>query len=261
MAFTHLHVHTEYSLLDGAARIDKVVKRAKELGMDSLAITDHGVMFGVVDFYKECQKQGIKPIIGCEVYTAARSRHQKDSVKDKRQGHLILLAKNNEGYKNLVKIVSIGYTQGLYYKPRIDKEVLRDHSEGLIALSACLAGEVQHHLLNRDYEGAKKEAAELLEIFGEGNFYLELQDQGLEEEQAIFPDMKRLHRELGIPFAATNDVHYVTAESAALHDVLLCIQTGAHMNDEHRMRFPNNEFYLKSEEEMRRIFLNLIINL
>ena len=141
-------------------------------------------------------------------YTAARSRHQKDSVKDKRQGHLILLAKNNEGYKNLVKIVSIGYTQGLYYKPRIDKEVLRDHSEGLIVLSACLAGEVQHHLLNRDYEGAKKEAAELLEIFGEGNFYLELQDQGLEEEQAIFSDMKRLHRELGIPFAATNDVHY-----------------------------------------------------
>ncbi len=257
MAFTHLHVHTEYSLLDGAARIDKVVKRAKELGMDSLAITDHGVMFGVVDFYKECQKQGIKPIIGCEVYTAARSRHQKDSVKDKRQGHLILLAKNNEGYKNLVKIVSIGYTQGLYYKPRIDKEVLREHREGLIALSACLAGEVQHHLLNRDYEGAKKEAAELLEIFGEGNFYLELQDQGLEEEQAILPDMKRLHRELGIPFAATNDVHYVTAESAAPHDVLLCIQTGAHMNDEHRMRFPNNEFYLKSEEEMRQIFSSI----
>ena len=172
MAFTHLHVHTEYSLLDGAARIDKVVARAKELGMNSLAITDHGVMFGVVDFYKECKKQGIKPIIGCEVYTAKRTRFNKDPEKDKRQGHLILLAENAVGYRNLVKIVSRGYTEGLYYKPRVDKDLLREYSEGLIALSGCLAGEIQFRLVNGDYEGARAEAAELLSIFGEGSFYL-----------------------------------------------------------------------------------------
>lgn len=257
MAFTHLHVHTEYSLLDGAARIDKVVKRAKELGMDSLAITDHGVMFGVVDFYKECKKEGIKPIIGCEVYTAKRTRFDKDPQRDKRQGHLILLAENDTGYRNLVKIVSRGYTEGLYYKPRVDKELLSAYSEGIIALSGCLAGEVQQRLLQRDYEGAKKEAEELLSIFGEGNFFLELQDQGLDEEKAILPGMKQLHEELGIPFAATNDVHYVTSDSAAAHDVLLCIQTGALLSDENRMRFPNSEFYLKSEEEMREIFKDI----
>ena len=198
MAFTHLHVHTEYSLLDGAARIDKVVARAKELGMNSLAITDHGVMFGVVDFYKECKKQGIKPIIGCEVYTAKRTRFDKDPEKDKRQGHLILLAENAVGYRNLVKIVSRGYTEGLYYKPRVDKDLLREYSEGLIALSGCLAGEIQFRLVNGDYEGARAEAAELLSIFGEGSFYLELQDQGIEEEYRILPGMKRLHEELGI---------------------------------------------------------------
>ena len=207
MAFTHLHVHTEYSLLDGAARIKDVVARAKELGMDSLAITDHGVMFGVVDFYKECRKQGIKPIIGCEVYTAARRLTDKDAEKDKRQGHLILLVKNETGYKNLIKIVSEGFIRGYYYKPRIDKDVLRAHSEGLIALSGCLAGEIQHRLLLRDYAGAKAEAEALLEIFGEGNFYLELQDQGLEEERAILPDMRQLSEELGIPLVATNDAH------------------------------------------------------
>ncbi|MDD5987100.1 MAG: DNA polymerase III subunit alpha [Eubacteriales bacterium] len=257
MAFTHLHVHTEYSLLDGAARIDKVVARAKELGMNSLAITDHGVMFGVVDFYKECKKQGIKPIIGCEVYTAKRTRFDKDPEKDKRQGHLILLAENAVGYRNLVKIVSRGYTEGLYYKPRVDKDLLREYSEGLIALSGCLAGEIQFRLVNGDYEGARAEAAELLSIFGEGSFYLELQDQGIEEEYRILPGMKRLHEELGIPFAATNDVHYVTADAAAAHDVLLCIQTGALLSDEDRMKFPNNEFYLKSEEQMRALFADL----
>ena len=254
MAFTHLHVHTEYSLLDGAARIKDVVARAKELGMESLAITDHGVMFGVIDFYKECKKQGIRPIIGCEVYTAARKMTDKDAEKDKRQGHLILLVKNETGYKNLIKIVSEGFIHGYYYKPRIDKEVLRAHSEGLIALSGCLAGEIQHRLLMRDYAGAKEEAKVLLEIFGEGNFYLELQDQGLEEERAILPDMRRISEELGIPFVATNDAHYVRREDAKAHDVLLAIQTATTLDDEKRMRFPNDEFYLKSEDEMRKIF-------
>ena len=254
MAFTHLHVHTEYSLLDGAARIKDVVARAKELGMDSLAITDHGVMFGVIDFYKEAKRQGIKPIIGCEVYTAARSMEDKDSDRDKVQGHLVLLAKNEEGYKNLIKIVSLGFTKGFYYKPRIDKDLLRKHSGGIIALSACLAGDVQRKLSGRDYEGAKAEAMALLEIFGEGNFYLELQDQGLEEELAILDDMERLHLETGIPFVATNDVHYVRQEDAEAHDVLLCIQTAATVDDEKRMRFPNDQFYLKSENEMKKIF-------
>ena len=180
MAFTHLHVHTEYSLLDGAARIRDLVARAKELGMTSLAITDHGVMFGVIDFYRECKKQGIRPVIGCEVYTAARTLFDKDAERDKRMGHLVLLAKNNQGYKNLMKIVSEGYRHGFYYKPRIDKNVLRQYHEGLIALSACLAGEIPHRLLNGDYEGAKKEALEMLDIFGEGNFFFELEDQGLE---------------------------------------------------------------------------------
>ena len=249
-----MHLHTEYSLLDGAARIKDVVSRAKELGMTSLAITDHGAMFGVVDFYKECKAQGIKPIIGCEVYTAARSHLDKDADRDKRQGHLILLAKNEQGYKNLIKIVSIGYTEGYYYKPRIDKDVLRAHSEGLICLSACLSGNVQRMLLNRDYEGAKAEAIALRDIFGEGNFYIELQDHGLDDEKAIRADQLRLAHELGLPLAATNDVHYVRREDWEPHDVLLCIQTGSVLSDEDRMRYPSHEFYLKSEEEMRELF-------
>ena len=257
MAFTHLHVHTEYSLLDGASRIDDLVSHARELGMTSLAITDHGVMFGVIDFYRECLKQGIKPIIGCEVYTAARTLFDKDSEKDKHMGHLVLLAENDTGYKNLMKIVSEGYRHGFYYKPRIDKNVLRQYSEGLIALSACLAGEVQHRLLNRDYAGAKKEALEMREIFGENSFFLELQDQGLEEEMRILPDMKRLHEETGIPFVATNDVHYVRQEDAVAQDVLMCIQTASTIDEDNRMRFPNDQFYLKSEDEMRRIFANI----
>lgn len=257
MAFTHLHLHTEYSLLDGAASIKKAVARAKELGMDSLAITDHGAMFGVVDFYKECKKQGIKPIIGCEVYTAARKMTDKEVDRDKYQGHLILLAKNEVGYKNLIKIVSQGYIKGYYYKPRIDKDVLRGHSEGIIALSGCLAGNIQHRLLVNDYAGAKAEAETLLEIFGPGNFYLEIQDQGLEEEMAIKDDMIKLSRELNVPLVATNDVHYVRKEDAKAHDVLLAIQTATTLDDENRMRFPNDEFYLKSEDEMRKIFAYL----
>lgn len=257
MAFTHLHVHTEYSLLDGASRIDDIVSRAKELGMDSLAITDHGVMFGVIDFYKECRKQGIKPILGCEVYTAARTLFDKDAEHDKHMGHLVLLAENNRGYKNLMKIVSEGYRDGFYYRPRIDKNVLRQYSDGIIALSACLAGEVQHRLLAGDYDGAKREALEMREIFGEKNFYLELQDQGLEEELRILPYMKKLHSETGIPFVATNDVHYVRREDAVAQDVLMCIQTGSTIDEEDRMRFSNDQFYLKSEEEMRTVFADI----
>jgi len=257
MTFTHLHVHTEYSLLDGAARIKDLIAGAKELGMDAVAITDHGAMFGVIDFYKEAKKQGIKPVIGCEIYTAARTMHDKDAEKDKRQGHLVLLAKNETGYRNLMKIVSAGYTEGFYYKPRVDHALLRRYSEGIIALSGCLAGEVQWRLLNGDYEGAKKEALTLLDIFGKDNFYLELQDQGLEEQLRILPDMKRLREETGIPFVATNDVHYVKKEDAAVHDVLLCIQTAKTVDDENRMRFPNDQFYLKSEQEMERLFADL----
>ncbi|MBQ1826257.1 MAG: DNA polymerase III subunit alpha, partial [Firmicutes bacterium] len=254
MGFTHLHLHTEYSLLDGAARIKDVVKRGKELGMTSMAITDHGAMFGVVDFYKECKAQGIKPIIGCEVYTAPRTHLDKDPDLDKRQGHLILLAENETGYKNLIKIVSIGYTEGFYYKPRIDKDVLRAHSEGLICLSACLSGDVQKKLLLRDYEGAKNEAIAFRDIFGEGNFYLELQDHGLDGEKAIRADMLRLSKELGIPLVATNDCHYVNRSDAEAHDVLLCIQTGTTLDEPDRMRYPTDQFYLKSEEEMRELF-------
>lgn len=254
MSFTHLHVHTEYSLLDGAGKIKDLVSRAKELGMDSLAITDHGVMFGVIDFWRECKKQGIHPVIGCEVYTAARRMEDKDADKDKHQGHLILLAKDNDGYKNLIKIVSKGFTKGFYYKPRIDKEVLREHSDGIIALSACLAGRVQYRLLNRDYEGAKKEALELNDIFGQDNFYLELQDQGLQEEREINPKLIRLSKETGIPMVCTNDVHYVNRDDAAAHDILLAIQTATSIYDEKRMKFPNDQFYLKSEAEMREIF-------
>ncbi len=254
MAFTHLHVHTEYSLLDGAARIKPLVARVKELGMSSVAITDHGAMYGVIDFYKECKAAGIKPILGCEVYTAARSMYDKEPDKDKYQGHLLLLAENDEGYHNLMKIVSEAFVHGYYYKPRVDKDLLRKYRGGIIATSACLAGDVQRHLLNGDYAGAKKEALEFLEIFGEGNFFLELQDQGLEDEARILPQMVKLHEETGIPFVATNDVHYINREDAAAHDILLCIQTAASVDDEKRLRFPNDQFYLKSEKEMRTIF-------
>ena len=257
MAFTHLHVHTEYSLLDGASRIDKLVARAKELGMTSLAITDHGVMYGAVQFYEQCHKQGIKPIIGCEIYTAVRTRFDKDPSADKRQGHLVLLVKNATGYKNLIKIISEAYKTGFYYKPRADRELLSRHSEGLIALSACLAGEVQHKLLLGDYDGAKEEALWLNATFGQGNFYLEIQDQGMEEELRINPMLKRLSKETGIPLAATNDCHYIMQEDAEAHDVLLCIGTKSNLSDPDRMRFSNDQFYLKSEQEMRKLFADV----
>ncbi len=253
MAFTHLHLHTEYSLLDGACRIKDVVARAKELGFDSLAITDHGNMFGAVDFYKECKKQGIHPVIGCEVYTAARRMEDKDPEKDRHQGHLILLAKNDQGYHNLIKIVSLGYTKGFYFKPRIDKRGLREYHEGVICLSACLAGNIQHRLLNRDYDGAREEALALKDIFG-SDFYLELQDQGLDEDKIVNPQLMKLHEELGIEMVCTNDVHYINKEDAEAHDVLLAIQTATTLSDPNRMRFQTDEFYLKSEEQMREIF-------
>lgn len=257
MAFTHLHVHTEYSLLDGAARIKDLIAGVRDLGMESIAITDHGAMFGVVDFYKEAKKQGVKPILGCEVYTAARTMQDKDQDKDKYQGHLILLAENQTGYKNLMKLSSLGYTKGFYYKPRVDLATLAEYGEGLIALSACLAGDVQRFLLNGDYEGAKKQALQFADIFGKDSFFLEIQDQGLEEELRIKPDLVRLSRETGLRLVATNDVHYVKQEDAQAHDVLICIQTARTVDDTDRMRFPNDQFYLKSEREMVNLFADL----
>ncbi|MDD6919889.1 MAG: DNA polymerase III subunit alpha [Eubacteriales bacterium] len=258
MAFTHLHVHTENSLLDGAARIKTLVASAKKKGMNSLAITDHGVMFGVIDFYKECKKQGIKPIIGCEVYIARRSRLDKEAgIDDKKRYHLILLAKNEVGYKNLMKIVSTGFVEGFYRKPRVDKEILRQYSEGIVALSACLFGEVPDALLYHSYERAKEIVNEYIDIFGKENYFLEIQNQGLEEEIQIMPLMKKLSDETSIPLVATNDVHYVEREDAELHDILLCLQTNNVASNPNRMKFANDEFYLKSEDEMRKVFVNI----
>ena len=251
MAFTHLHVHSEYSLLDGLANIKELVDTAAEMGMNSLALTDHGSMFGIIEFYKAAKKKGIKPIIGCEVYTAARSLHDKDSVLDRVMGHLVLLAETDEGYQNLIKIVSEGYVNGLYYKPRIDKKTLAEHSKGLIALSACLAGDVPRKLLADDYEGAKKEALEYQSIFGKDNFFLEVQYQGLEEEEKILKPLRKLSDDTGIPLVATNDIHYVKKEHATTHDVLLCIQTGKKLSDKDRMRFTGDQFYFRSEDEMK----------
>jgi len=253
MAFTHLHVHTEYSLLDGAARVDKLVARAKELGMDSLAITDHGVMYGAVKFFDECKKQGIKPIIGCEVYVAARTRHDKDPGYDRNSNHLVLLAKDDAGYRNLIKLVSIAYKEGFYYKPRIDHELLEKYHEGMVALSACVAGSVPQYLLNDDYEGAKKEALWMKSLFGD-DYYLELQNHFLPEQEKYNAGLKKLSKELGIKLVATNDSHYIYKDDAPAHDVLLCIGTKSSLSEPERMRFPNAEFYLKSEEEMRALF-------
>ncbi|MBQ7668531.1 MAG: DNA polymerase III subunit alpha [Clostridia bacterium] len=257
MEFTHLHVHSEYSLLDGAIRIKDLAKRAKELGMKSIALTDHGVMFGVVDFYKEALKEGIKPIIGCEVYMASRSRFDKDvSSGDAERGHLILLAKNNDGYKNLTKLVSLGFTEGFYYKPRIDKEILEKYHEGLICLSACLAGEIPHAILSNNYDKAKELATYYNNLFGQGNFYFEMQMHGINEQVVVNQNLVRLSNELNIPLVATNDAHYLTKEDYYSHEVLLCIQTGKKMADADRMTFETNEFYLKSPEEMEEKFHN-----
>ncbi|UWD49451.1 DNA polymerase III subunit alpha [Clostridioides difficile] len=252
--FAHLHVHTEYSLLDGFSRVKKLIKRAKELNMSSIAITDHGCMFGVIDFYKTAIEEGIKPIIGCEVYTAARGLRDKDPNYDKYQGHLVLLAKNMEGYKNLIKIVSTSYVEGFYYKPRVDMEELRKHCDGIIALSACLAGDVARALMNRNYEKAKKFAIDYRDIFGEENFFLEIQDHNLPEQREVNSGLVKLSKEIGIPLVATNDVHYVNKEDSKIHDVLMCIQMGKTVNDPNRMRFGSDEFYLKSREEMEELF-------
>ncbi|MCQ2567884.1 MAG: DNA polymerase III subunit alpha, partial [Mogibacterium sp.] len=257
MSFTHLHVHTEYSLLDGMSRISQLPEYARELGMNALAITDHGAMFGVVDFYKSCKKAGIKPIIGCEVYTAARTRFDKEVDKDRYSGHLILLCENQTGYGNLVKIVSASYVDGFYFKPRVDKELLRRYHEGIICLSGCLAGNVQRMLLNNDYEGAKAEALELRDIFGDNNFFLEIQDHHLQEDKAVIEGLLRLSEDIGVPLVATNDAHYMKRQDATAQDILMCIQTQANVTDENRMRFENDEFYLKSEEEMRALFPNI----
>lgn len=252
--FVHLHVHTEYSLLDGSARIGELVKRAKELGMRSLAITDHGVMYGVIDFYKACLEEGIHPVIGCEIYTSPRRLYNKDAGIDNEYYHLVLLAKNNTGYQNLMKIVSTAFSEGFYYKPRADYELLRENSEGLIALSACLGGEVQSCLLNNDYERAKKTALLCRNIFGEENYYLELQDHGIAEQKKVNSDLKRLSRETGIPLICTNDCHYINREDSDAHEILLCIQTGKTIDDSDRMKFEGSEFYLKSGDEMEDIF-------
>lgn len=255
MAFTHLHVHTEYSLLDGSSKINEITARAKELGMDSMAITDHGVMYGVIDFYRAAKANGIKPILGCEVYVAPGSRFDKESgAGDERYYHLILLAENNTGYANLMKIVSKGFVEGFYYKPRVDYEVLSRYSEGIICLSACLAGEVQRFLARNLYDEACKAALRYEEIFGKGNFFLELQDHGIPEQKMVNQLLVKMHRELDIDLVATNDIHYTYAEDAEPHDVLLCIQTGKKVADEDRMRYEGGQYYCKSEEEMRVLF-------
>jgi len=251
VAFTHLHVHTQYSLLDGAARIGELVARAKESGMRSLAITDHGVMYGVIEFYKACKKEGIKPIIGMEAYVAPRSMLDRDGPKDREYAHLILLCKNERGYKNLIRLSSEAFLQGFYYKPRIDYELLSQHAEGLICLSACLAGDIPQRLLMGDYPGAKEIALRLQSMFGE-DFYIELQDHGIPEQKQVLPGLVQLAREIGAKTVATNDVHYVSKEDASAQDVLLCVQTNSFVDDVNRMRMHADEFYLKTEEEMRR---------
>lgn len=255
MSFTHLHVHSEYSLLDGSSKIKELVKQAKALDMDSLALTDHGVMYGVIDFYKAAKAEGIKPILGCEIYVTTGSRFDRELVKgEDRYNHLILLAENEVGYHNLMKIVTRGFTEGFYYKPRVDYEVLERYSEGIIALSACLAGEVPSNLRKGFYEEAKQSVLRLLQVFGKGNFFLELQDHGIPEQQTVNNGLLRLHEETGIELVATNDVHYIYEDDVQAHDILLCIQTAKKVNDENRLRYEGGQYFLKSEEEMRTLF-------
>ena len=255
MNFTHLHVHTEYSLLDGSNKIKEYVDRVRELGMDSAAITDHGVMYGVIDFYRAARAAGINPILGCEVYVAPGSRFDREAGSgDDRYYHLVLLAENNQGYSNLMKIVSKGFVEGFYYKPRVDLLLLEKYHEGIIALSACLAGEVARFLTRGMYEDAKKAALRYQDIFGKGNFFLELQDHGIPEQQNVNQQLLKMHRETGIELVATNDVHYTLAEDAQPHDVLLCLQTGKKLADEDRMRYEGGQYYVKSPEEMERLF-------
>ncbi|MDR0886562.1 MAG: PHP domain-containing protein, partial [Clostridiales Family XIII bacterium] len=252
--FTHLHVHTEKSLLDGAAKIKDLIDSAKEMGMDSIAITDHGNMFGVIDFWEYAKAQGIHPVLGCEVYTAARTMTDRDTEEDRKSGHLILLAENDEGYHNLMKLVSAAYTKGYYYKPRVDEDLLRQYSSGIIALSACIAGRVPQAILNNDYEKAKKEALNYVDIFGKDNFFLELQYQGLEEEEIYNPQLIKMSKELDIGLVVTNDVHYTKQEHAKAQEVLMCIQMGKTLRQDGKYSFGSDQFYLKSEDEMRKLF-------
>ncbi|MEG1538140.1 MAG: DNA polymerase III subunit alpha, partial [Clostridiales bacterium] len=255
MDFVHLHNHTEYSLLDGAAKIDNLVTRAAEYGMPACAITDHGVMYGAIDFYTKAKKAGIKPIIGCEVYVC-NDRLERAGRKGDNACHLVLLAETNEGYRNLCRIVSIGSLEGFYYKPRVDKEILRRYHQGLICLSACIAGEVPEQILSGNIEGAKKLAREYQQIFGEHNYFIEIQNHGLKEELICIPQLINIADELSLPLVATNDLHYVDAADADMHDILLCIQTGKIRSDQNRMRFANDQFYLKTEAEMAALFPN-----
>ncbi len=256
MDFTHLHVHTEYSLLDGCCRIKELIDRAAQLGQKSIAITDHGVMYGVIEFYKYALEHGVKPIIGCEVYVAPKSRFDKQKGGESKYNHLVLLCENNEGYSNLIKLVSLGFTEGFYSKPRIDKEILQKYSKGLIALSACLAGEIPKLLSNGEYEKAKQAALFYDGVFGRGNYYLELQDHGIDEQKRINPQLIRISEETGIPLVSTNDVHYIGRDDFKIHKVLLCIQTGSKITEENPIEFKTNEFYLKSGEEMAELFGN-----
>ncbi|EHG22176.1 hypothetical protein HMPREF9334_00212 [Selenomonas infelix ATCC 43532] len=254
MSFAHLHVHTEYSLLDGASRVKELIRRTKELGMDSVAITDHGVMYGAVRFYKEAKAQGIHPVIGCEVYLAPGMRQERAEVDGTRYYHLILLAENETGYRNLVELISLANIEGYYYKPRIDKELLRQYHEGVIALSACVAGEIPQAILRGNNERAEALVAEYVEIFGQDNFFLEIQDHGLPEEKTVNRALRELAKKYDIGLVATNDVHYVHADDSEFHDILLCVQTGRTINDPDRMRFSGPDYYLKSEEEMAALF-------
>ncbi len=240
MSFTHLHVHTQYSLLDGCCRIENLIDAAKELGQKSIAITDHGVMYGVIEFYKAAKAKGIKPIIGCEVYVAPRSRFDKQKALDSEYSHLVLLCKDNQGYQNLIKLVSMGFTEGFYSKPRIDKEILEKYHGGLIALSACLAGEIPKLITKGDYDAAKQSAEWYDSVFGRDNFYLELQDHGISEQQTVNMQLLRISKETGIPLVATNDVHYISHGDYLMHKVLLCIQTGKKINEENPIEFKTN---------------------
>lgn len=257
MAFTHLHVHSEYSLLDGACRIKKLAKAVKEMGQNSIAITDHGVMYGAVDFYRACNSEGVKPIIGCEVYVAPRTRFDKTFDLDKEYFHMVLLCENNEGYQNLIKLVSLGFTEGFYNKPRIDDELLKKHSKGLICLSACLAGEIPQRLLKNDYLGARNKALFYQSIFGKENFFIELQNHGIKEQLRTNPELIKIAREIDAPLVVTNDAHYIKKEDAKTHSILLCIQTNKTINDDNRMEFETDEFYLKDEQKMRSLFKDL----
>jgi len=254
MQFAHLHTHTEYSLLDGASRIKDLIAKVKASGMDSLAITDHGAMYGVVDFYKEAKAQGIHPVIGCEVYVAPRTRFDKVHELDSKYSHLILLCENQTGYKNLIKIVSAGFIDGFYYKPRVDFDILKQCSEGLIVLSACIAGEVPKNILAGNYEKAKETAQKYIDVFGKDNYFIEIQDHGLAEQKRSNPELIKLAKELGVGVVATNDVHYVNKEDAYAQDVLMCIQMERTIDDPDRMKFETEEFYAKTPEEMEKLF-------